>query len=433
MNIVLAVTGSIAAYKAYDLLRLFVKANHKVHVVLSKGAVKLLAPKTFAYLGAIDVWLPEDDFSVEKNKRHFRSPVNHIELSKWCDLMIVAPLGANALAKISLGLADDLLLATYLALPKEKLVLLCPAMNPNMLQHPATTEHLSRITNRPQHYLMSPTKGLLACGDEGLGKLPTVESIFNFALSLPITQTHKFTPKKVLITAGATISPLDPIRYLTNPSTGELGFELCQQFLSQGHNVTCIVGPFSKSKFEDLTSHPNFTLHRIFTAEEMFSIAQDTFPKHDIFISTAAVNDIKFETSSQKLKKEGLNLQLPIKPNPDILGELLKLKKRHQLVIGMAAETEMSVNIIQEKLSRKPVDMLIANHSQGPWAQGGELGFNLSTKGFHQFHLKDLKDGKAIKKGLDVVWAKSKNECAVKILEWCTNHDRRTLSPDQNN
>jgi len=429
MNIILAVTGSIAAYKTYDLTRLFVKGNHQVHILLTKGACKIINPETFYYLGATEVWLAQDDFLVSKNKKHFHSPVNHVELGKWCDLFVVAPQGSHTLAKMSLGLNDDLLLSTYLALPKEKLVLIVPAMNPNMWNHPATQEHISKLKNRPNHFLHAPDSGLLACGDEGIGKLPSVESIYHFSLSLPMKSPAKEDSWNVLITAGATISPLDPIRYLTNPSTGELGFTLAQLFLSRGHKVTCIIGPYSKNKFEDLKGHPNFTLHRIFSAEEMAQLTIHYFPSQKIFISTAAVNDIKFESSEKKLKKEKLGTSLPIKPNPDILKETLQLKKIHQLVIGMAAETELTPSIIEEKFQRKPVDLLIANKSQGPWSAGGEQGFNQSTLGFFAFTSKDLT---YIKKSLDVVWANTKNECADKILEWCTKNARRSLSAHQN-
>ncbi|MDH4469220.1 MAG: bifunctional phosphopantothenoylcysteine decarboxylase/phosphopantothenate--cysteine ligase CoaBC [Bacteriovoracaceae bacterium] len=428
MNIILGVTGSVAAYKSYDLLRLWAKDGHDVHVILTKGSLRFINPHSYHYLGAKGVWSSEDDFSPAKNQKFFTAPVSHIELSKWCDLLVIAPLGANTMAKISMGRCDDLLTSVYLALPPHKRVLLAPAMNTEMWNKQQTKDHWHKLTHRPNHFIASPERGLLACHDEGEGKLANIETIFHLSLALPQSSAPQ-KKWKVLITAGATISPLDPIRYLTNPSTGELGYIMAETFLNHGHQVVCVVGPYSKSKFNDLKDHPSFTLKQIFTAEEMFEETKQYFESQDIFISTAAVNDIKFPPSLKKLKKDQIQNQLQVDSNPDILGQLLLKRKKSQIIIGFAAETELTIEVVKEKILRKPVDLLLVNKSQGPWMKtGGEQGFNESTLGFYAFfpHSASPFD----KKNLDQTWAKTKNECAKKILEWCqTNAPIASIAP----
>ena len=382
MNILLAVSGSIAAYKSFDLTRALVKAGHKVRVVLTHGALEFVKPELFRYLGAEATYLPTDDFN---------SPtpgVPHVELGKWADKLVIAPLSANTLAKISQGEAGDFLLSIFMAWRQNRPVLMFPAMNTMMWEHPFTQEHVQKINKLPYAKIIDPAKGLLACGDEGSGKLMDVEAM---ASLIEIYNPLLKSDKKVLITTGATLAPMDPVRYITTPSSGLTGIEIAKAYLNQGAQVTLLTGS-NELPLTALSAHPNCSVFYTPKTQDMYSLAQQYSGLCDTVITAAAVADFEFEESAQKVKKEGLD-QLKLKKATDILGELLKTKKSNQKFISFAAETETTEAVFREKFNRKPVDLMIGNavHS-GLINQAETQGFKTNT-GTYWFINKDETSG----------------------------------------
>ena len=355
MNILLGITGSIAAYKGLDLARLLVRNGDTVIVVLSRGALEFVKPETFRYLGVKNVFGPQDDFVPENLSTH--ENVLHIELAKWADKIVIAPLSANTLGKISLGLPDDLLMSIVLASGKKPL-LLFPAMNTEMWNHPRTQEHITAISKRENVALINPAEGLLACGDIGKGKFPDVNAVADFIETLTPGIPSK---GKVIVTAGATVSPLDPVRYITNPSSGKMGIAVGKAFLKAGYEVTVLAGHQCDSSVENLAGHPRFTLVKAPTTERMKEEALKRFPGSQLYISTGAIADIEFEPSAQKIKKEQMTDALPYRKAADIMKEILSIRKPAQKVVSFAAETETTREVFMEKMNRKPVDLMVGN------------------------------------------------------------------------
>jgi phosphopantothenoylcysteine decarboxylase/phosphopantothenate--cysteine ligase len=355
MKIILGITGSIAAYKGLDLARLLVKNGDKVIVVLSRGALEFVKPETFRYLGVENVFGPQDDF-VPENLAGTEN-VLHIQLAKWADKIVIAPLSANTLGKISLGLPDDLLMSIVLASGKKPL-LLFPAMNTEMWNHPRTQEHVNAIAKRDHIALINPAEGLLACGDIGKGKFPEVSAVADFIETLHPGQAKK---GKVIVTAGATVSPLDPVRYITNPSSGKMGIAVAKAFLKAGYDVTVLAGHQCDPSVENLQGHPHFTLVKAPTTEIMKNEALKRFPSSDLYISTGAIADIEFDPVSQKIKKENMGDSIPFRKAADIMKEILSIKKSNHKVVSFAAETETTKDVFMEKMNRKPVDLMVGN------------------------------------------------------------------------
>lgn len=354
MNILLGITGSIASYKSFDVARQLVKNGHKVRVVLTSGALEFIKPETFRYLGIEATYLPTDDF-VPANLSEANT-VLHIELVKWADKLIVAPASANTLSRLASGITNDLLTSVFLAFGK-KPVLIFPAMNTEMWQNARIQEHRNKLETLSHVGIINPTSGLLACGDIGAGKFPEVSSVVDLI--------ETFTPglvknKKIVITAGATASPLDPVRYLTNPSSGKMGISVAKAFLSAGYDVTVLAGHQCTSEVDNLKGHPLFTLRKTPTTELMKVGALEVFPGADLYISTGAIADIEFDPAAIKLKKETMGTALPFRQAADILKEILTIRK-HQKVISFAAETETTKEVFMEKMNRKPVDLMIGN------------------------------------------------------------------------
>lgn len=377
MKILLAVSGSIAAYKSYDLARLLYKAGHEVRVVLTKGALEFIKPETFRYLGVESVYLPHEDFTPER--LGVNSTVLHIELAKWADKLIIAPLSANTLGRLNLGLNNDLLGSIYLALGK-KPVLLFPAMNTEMLHHPKTQAQIKEMNLLPHVGVVCPDSGALACGDIGAGKFPDVNAVKDLIESFDPLKNEM---KTVVVTAGATASPLDPVRYLTNPSTGRMGKAVAKAFLAQGYKVVLLKGHGCTSEIEYLEGHPNFTLVSTPTTEIMKTAAMKYFPEAALYVSTGAIADIEFDAVEKKMKKEEMGAVLNFKKAADILQEVLKLKKPHQKIISFAAETETSEKVFREKMNRKPVDLMVGNRvSSGLIGEGTLKGFSEENSEF---------------------------------------------------
>lgn len=403
MKILLAVSGSIAAYKSYDLARLLVKASHEVRVVLTKGALEFIKPETFRYLGVEAVYLPQEDFAPEA--MDVKSTVLHIELARWADKLIVAPLSANTLSRLNLGLNNDLLGSIYLALGN-KPVLLFPAMNTEMLAHPRVESTLQQIDKLPHVGVISPVSGLLACGDIGRGKFPEVAAVKDLIESYDPRATRT---KSVVVTAGATASPLDPVRFLTNPSTGRMGKAVAKAFLAEGYRVTLLKGHGCTDEIDHLLGHPNFTLVEAPTTERMKAAALKHFPEASLYVSTGAIADIEFDPATVKMKKEDLKDSLPFRKAADILQEILRIRKPHQRVVSFAAETETTEKVFREKMRRKPVDLMVGNMvSSGLIGEGGLRGFAQENSEFFLVGPDDT----------DGPFAWSKTELAAHLVNW---------------
>lgn len=393
MNYVLAITGSIASYKAYDVARGLVKNGHQVKVVLTHGALEFIKPETFRYLGVEATYLPTDDFQpslLNKNQT-----VLHIELAKWADKLIIAPLSANTLGRLSLGLNNDLLGSLYLAFGN-KPVLMFPAMNTQMWNQSRVQEHISALSKLSHVQIINPVSGLLACGDIGAGKFPDVNAVIDLIETLDPTKKQN---KHVIVTAGATAAPLDPVRYLTNPSSGKMGLAVAKAFLKEGFEVTVLAGHACTDEVNYLAGHPKFKLIRTPTTALMKDAAVASFPKADLYISTGAIADIEFDVASEKLKKEKMGSSLGFHQAADILQEILKIKKSHQKVVSFAAETETTKEVFQEKMNRKPVDLMVGNKvSNGLIGSPKVEGFQTSEGSYYFVQTDKISGPFALKK-----------------------------------
>jgi phosphopantothenoylcysteine decarboxylase/phosphopantothenate--cysteine ligase len=350
MNILLGVCGSISAYKAIDIARGLIKQGYKIKVILTQGALKFVVPEVFKYLGVEEVYLPEDDFHYKK------TGVLHVDLSRWADKLAIAPLSANTLANLASGGAHDLLGSLFLALDQKTPIVLYPAMNSKMLNNPLVTANLDRLEQLfPQLTIIPPAFGELACQELGPGKLPPVNDIVE---TLPYLGASKKTgKKKILITTGATCAPLDPVRFMTNPSSGLTGYYLALEAISRGHQVTLIKG-LSSPKLDALKNIPGITFKSALTPTDMKNLVERDFPQCDLYISAAAISDIEFIQKNDKIKKSTFKNHLEITRAPDILGSVIKLKSK-QKIVGFAAELSLDHDILKEKWQRKPVDLLV--------------------------------------------------------------------------
>ena len=372
MKLLLGVTGSIACYKSYDLCRELTKNGHEVIIILSNGATKFIRSETFKYLGAKEVYSADDDFNTDKYQDF---SVLHIELSKWADRLIVAPASANKISQFSHGYADDLLTSLFLAFTKS--ILIFPAMNTNMLNNKIINDNIKRLGELENVYIHGTKEGLLACGDIGEGKLEDIDIIYELSLNYPIQVSKNLSDRKVLITTGSTIAHIDPVRFITNPSSGLTGYELAKAYLSKGFEVIVIAGHNPTEKVNMLRRFPRITFLQADTTEKMFRLVKDNLEKVDTYISAAAISDIQFEVKEEKIKKDS-QITLPtIKNAPDILKYVVENKK-HQKVIGFAAETSNLLENMQRKISSKPVDYLVGNLvSNG--LKGEMIGFKSDT------------------------------------------------------
>lgn len=405
MNILLGVSGSIAAYKAFDLTRALQRQGHAVRVVLTHGALEFVKPEVFRYLGAEAVFLPTDDFNSAT------PGVPHVSLGKWADLLLLAPTSANTLSKLAQGRAEDFLTSIFLAWRQDRPVLVFPAMNTMMWAHPFTQEHVAKINRLPFAKVVDPAAGLLACGDEGAGKLMDADAIADLAgFFNPLAQLSKH----VLITTGATVAPLDPVRFMTNPSSGLTGVALAKAYLAQGAEVTVLMGHPMPSGVAALRAHPRCHLISTPTTEDMRLKAREILPHVQTVIAAAAVADFEFDLSAEKMKKDSLT-HLPVKKAVDVLGELLSLKEK-QKFISFAAETDTREEIFREKFARKPVDLMVGNRVHSGFSNGeNSLGFG-TAQGTYWFVLPDrtLPSEEL-----------SKTELARKIVQW---DERGTLT-----
>ena len=346
-RIILGVTGSIAAYKAVGLLRLLTQAGASVHVVMTDSATRFIAPLTFEVLSqnpvASDVFAGHQD-------------MKHLSLTEQADLLVVAPCTANTLAKMALGLADNLL--GTLSLTVQCPVMICPAMDGEMWAHPAVQAHAQTLRHRGI-VLVEPEVGALASGEWGQGRLAAEESIMSTAVDLLRRRTD-WQAERVLISAGPTQEPIDPVRFISNGSSGKMGFALAEAAAARGAEVVLVTGP------TQLMAPRNVTVIPVVTAEDMLQALTARFEWATTLLMTAAVGDFRpKQAHAQKVKKdqwqgEGLDLER----TPDIL-MALSAQRTHQRLIGFAAETDHLIEQGQAKLAGKHLDMLIVNHVGG--------------------------------------------------------------------
>ena len=339
MRIVLGVTGGIAAYKSAELARLLIKNGHEVQVILSHAAEEFIRPLTFASLTGRKVIT--DLFSVS-------SAIEHIDIARTHDLLLVAPATANTIAKFAHGLADDFLSTMYLAFRGP--VVIAPAMNDQMWDHEATRANLEVLRKRG-HTIVPPGDGYLACGTYGAGRLADTEAILQ-ALLLP---RRDLDGQTILITAGPTQEPLDPVRYLTNRSSGKMGYAIAEAALNRGARVILISGPVN------LTAPAGAETIRVRTAQEMRDAVFAHLEPATVIIKSAAVADFRpVHPADQKIKKTGHPAAIQLEPAPDILAELGRSKEK-RLLVGFAAETGNLREYAGAKLKAKNCDMIVAN------------------------------------------------------------------------
>ncbi|TGB00470.1 bifunctional phosphopantothenoylcysteine decarboxylase/phosphopantothenate--cysteine ligase CoaBC [Sporolactobacillus shoreae] len=355
-NILLGVTGGIAAYKSAELTSKLVKSGAEVHVVMTESAKKFIGPATFQALTRHPVY--DSVFIEEKDGQ-----IAHIDLADSADLFIVVPATANTIGKLASGLADDMLTAAALA--SRCPVWIAPAMNVNMYTHPAVQKNL-RTLESFGYRLIGPDAGWLACGWTGKGRMTEPDEIFN-TIDRYFSAEKKFTlplaGKKILVTAGPTREALDPIRFFSNQSSGKMGYAIAEAAGEAGADVTLISGPSA------LSDPSGISVIRVTSADEMRREVLARYEHADAVIKAAAVADYRPESvSGSKIKKADGPLLVKMVRNPDILMELGRIKKS-QLLVGFAAETEQLEDNARAKLEKKHLDLLIANHAADGFAK----------------------------------------------------------------
>ena len=344
-TVVLGVTGSIAAYKAASLVSLLVKNHADVHVIMTKNALNFINPITFETL-------TKNKCLVDTFDRNFEFKVEHVSLAKAADIFVIAPATANVIAKAVHGIADDMLTTTFLAAKCPKLI--CPAMNTAMYENPVTQDNI-RLCNKYGYKLVEPVEGLLACGDVGRGKMSEPEEIFEH-ICLEICRKKDLMGKKILVTAGPTQEAIDPVRYVTNHSTGKMGYAVAKVAAQRGADVTLVSGPVQLKK------PAGVKLVNIKSAKEMFDAVKAEFDGCDIVIKAAAVADYRPKNvSGEKIKKTDTSLALEMEKTDDILKYLGQNKKK-QFLCGFSMETENMVENSRAKLDKKNLDMIVANN-----------------------------------------------------------------------
>ncbi|GBF32564.1 phosphopantothenoylcysteine decarboxylase [Desulfocucumis palustris] len=354
-SITLGVTGGIAAYKAADLASKLTKLNARVNVIMTRSATNFVTPLTFEAVTGNPVHC--DTFERSPGYR-----VPHIELAYNADIMAVVPATANFLGKMAHGIADDLLTTSVLAARCP--ILICPAMNVHMYANPVVQSN-TEILKKHGYYILEPESGRMACGHQGKGRLPEVQAIINRIIELipPVGDLGGLT---VLITAGGTREPIDPVRYISNRSSGKMGYSLAGAAFNRGARVILITTPTS------LEPPPGVDVVRVETALEMHDAVMNRYAEADVVIKAAAVADYRPRLKAeQKIKKEGDTLTLELEKNPDILFDLGINKMEGVTLVGFAAETENLIENAREKVRKKNLDLLVANDVTLPGAGFG--------------------------------------------------------------
>jgi phosphopantothenoylcysteine decarboxylase/phosphopantothenate--cysteine ligase len=349
MNVVLGVGGGIAAYKSAELARALMERGLRVQVILTPAAEKFITPLTFAALTGRKVIT--DLFGSASAEETLSSAVEHIAVAQENDFLVIAPATADLLARLAHGLANDFLTTTYLAFTGP--VVLAPAMNSNMWMHPATQENVAMLKSRG-HLIIEPEEGLLACGTTGPGRLAEPERIADIVAGLSL-QRQDLEGETVLVTAGPTEEPLDPVRFISNRSSGKMGYALAQAAAQRGARVTLVSGPVQ------LPEPSGVSVIHVRTAVEMRNAVMEHLADATIVVKSAAVADYHLSRVPQhKVKKTSARMSLDLDPTPDILAEVSQ-KKGDRLLVGFAAETENLTESARQKLKAKNCDMVVAN------------------------------------------------------------------------
>jgi len=376
-TVVLGVTGSIAAYKIADLASKLSKLHCDIHVIMTQNATNFINPITFETL-------TNNKCLVDTFDRNFQYSVEHVALAKKADVVLIAPATANVIAKMAHGIADDMLTTTVLACGCKKIV--APAMNTQMLHNPITQDNLDML----KHYgfeIIEPATGMLACKDIGEGKLPDTDVLLDYILK-EIAFEKDMKGLRVLVTAGPTQEALDPVRYLTNHSTGKMGYAIARNAMLRGAKVTLVTGETSipKPRFVEVVP--------IKSAADMFEAVTSRAEENDIIIKAAAVADYTPSVvSSEKMKKSDIELAIPVERTQDILKYLGEHKLPNQFLCGFSMETENMLENSRRKLVSKNLDMIVANNLKVEGAgfgvdtnvvtlimHGKEVAFNLMSK-----------------------------------------------------
>ncbi|HNY54595.1 MAG TPA: bifunctional phosphopantothenoylcysteine decarboxylase/phosphopantothenate--cysteine ligase CoaBC [Chitinophagales bacterium] len=347
-KILLAVCGSIAAYKAAFLVRLLVKEGAQVKVIMTKAATEFIAPLTMATLSKNECQV---DY-INSTKTNWN---NHVDLALWADLMLIAPASAGTISKISNGLCDNLLMAVYLSARCP--VYIAPAMDEDMWKHASTKSNLQKIQSFGNK-VISVNAGELASGLIGEGRMAEPEQIVDFLAHDSRLTTHDsvFSNKKILVTAGPTYEAIDPVRFIGNHSSGKMGVALAEHLHDLGANVHLVLGP------SKLTAKEGIKVTRVFSANEMYTACKKEFAKADICVFAAAVADYTPKTvSNQKIKKSDAEFSVVLKKNVDIAFEFGKIKKSNQLSVGFALETNDELKHAKAKLTKKNFDIVVLN------------------------------------------------------------------------
>ena len=369
-KIVLGITGSIAAYKACYIIRGLVKAGAEVQVVITPAGKEFITPITLSALTQKPV--VSEFFSQRDGTWH-----SHVKLGLWADAMLIAPCTASTLGKMAHGVADNMLVTTYLSMKAP--VFIAPAMDLDMYQHPTTQQNMERLRSFGNH-IIEPQSGFLASGLEGKGRMEEPEKIVEYldhffdaqgtspvSRSLSLGEDHNegspLTSKKILITAGPTHEKIDPVRFIGNYSSGKMGFALAEECARRGAEVTLIAGPVNCQLSIDNRQIVNRI--DVESCDEMFKAATEVFPQMDAAILCAAVADFRPEQqATKKIKREGDDLIIRLKPNPDIAAALGKMKKENQLLVGFALETNDEEANAHKKLEKKNLDFIVLNSLQ---------------------------------------------------------------------
>lgn len=372
-NLLLGISGGIAAYKSAELVRLLVKQGINVHVVMTESATRFVTPLTFQALSGNPVHTALWDEASSRG-------MAHIDLSRAVDAILVAPASADFIAKLVHGHADDLL--STLCLARDCPLYVAPAMNRQMWQHPATQRNIAQL-QQDGVTLFGPESGAQACGETGMGRMLEAEALFaallasDLSSSAPAASTSLFAGKRILITAGPTVEPLDPVRALSNHSSGKMGYSVAQAAIAMGAEVTLVSGP--------VALQPPAAAHtiQVQTAEQMLAAVEAQLPGQDIFIAVAAVADYRpQQNSAHKIKKSQQILTLTLEPNPDILATVAA-RADAPFCVGFAAETENLLTYAEDKRRRKNIPLIAANIAGDALGQDASSLVLLDDTGSH--------------------------------------------------
>jgi phosphopantothenoylcysteine decarboxylase / phosphopantothenate---cysteine ligase len=357
MNVVLGITGGISVYKVCELVRLLKRHNHEVDVMMTKSALGFVTPLTFQTLS-------QNVVVTELFEQSENWDIEHITLAKKADVIAIVPATANIIGKIANGIGDDFLTTTVMATLAP--ILICPAMNTIMFENPIVQKNISTL-KKNGYFILEPASGNLACGDVGKGKLPEVSIIYDKIMELGHVQ-NDFEGKKILITAGPTREPIDPVRFLSNRSSGKMGYEIAEEATRRGAEVLVVSGPV------DLSQSQSFKVEKVVRGEEMYQKVVENIEDFDIVIFVAAVSDyVSKNQNLHKMNKESDEFSLELIKNVDIAKEI-GAKYKDKFLVGFCAETQNLIERAKEKRKAKNFDMIIAND-----VSSKDSGFEVDT------------------------------------------------------